>query len=63
MRECIANCLVMIQPALLIYTTDNPRAEAAELDIENMREDVTLLLDSYFNVLIWYGSHIYNWKQ
>jgi hypothetical protein len=27
-----------------------------------MKEDVILLLDSYFNVLIWYGEHIYKWK-
>lgn len=28
-----------------------------------MKEDVILLLDSYFIVLVWYGSHIYTWKQ
>jgi protein transport protein SEC23 len=53
----------MIQPALLMYTVDNPKAQAVLLDIENMREDVILLLDAYFTVLVWYGSHIYNWKQ
>jgi protein transport protein SEC23 len=37
MRECIANCLVMIQPALLMYTAENPKAQAIQLDIENMR--------------------------
>ena len=63
MRESIANCLVMIQPALLMYTADKPLATAVQLDIENMKEDVVLLLDAYFNVLVWYGEHIYQWKK
>jgi protein transport protein SEC23 len=45
----------MIQPALIMYTVDDPTPRTVELDLMNMKEDVILLLDSYFNVLIWYG--------
>jgi protein transport protein SEC23 len=24
---------------------------------------VVLLLDSYFNVLVWYGENVYAWKE
>ena len=46
-----------------MYTADNPRAAAVQLDIENMKEDVVLLLDAYFNVLVWYGEYIHQWKK
>ena len=28
-----------------------------------MKDDVILLLDTYFNVLVWYGPHIKDWKD
>jgi len=63
MRESIANCMVMIQPALLKYTTDEPEPVPVELDISELQDDVILLLDSYFNVLVWYGQNAQNWKD
>jgi protein transport protein SEC23 len=54
--------MVMIQPALLRYTVDDPNPAPVELDVKQLQEDVILLLDSYFNVLVWYGESVYNWK-
>ena len=28
-----------------------------------MKEDVVLLMDSYFNVIVWNGEHIQGWKE
>lgn len=63
MRESIPNCMVMIQPALIRYTTESNTPVPVELDINELQEDVILLLDSYFNVLIWYGENAYSWKE
>ena len=27
-----------------------------------MKDDVVLVLDAYFIVLVWYGEHVYQWK-
>lgn len=32
------------------------------LDIESMKPNVILLLDTYFNVCVWLGEHIQQWK-
>jgi protein transport protein SEC23 len=63
MRESIANCMVMIQPALIRYSATNTTPEPVELDINELKEDVILLLDTYFNVLVWYGENAYGWKE
>jgi protein transport protein SEC23 len=54
--------MVMIQPALIKYTTDSSEPVPVELDFSQLKEDVILLLDSYFNVLVWYGESAYQWK-
>lgn len=33
------------------------------MDISELKEEVILLLDSYFNVLVWYGESAYGWKE
>ena len=33
------------------------------LDIESLKPDVALLLDSYFNVVVWYGENVQKWKE
>jgi hypothetical protein len=45
----------MIQPILLKYTLENLEPEPVPLDEEEMGANVILLLDSYFNVIEWYG--------
>ena len=48
----------MIQPALLQYNFDNAYPTPVPLDIESMKNDVILLLDSYFFVIVWHGDKI-----
>ena len=31
--------------------------------MSELKEDVILLLESYFNVLVWYGESAYGWKE
>lgn len=52
-RENVTNSLVMIQPALLMYTFDDPQPQPVMLDIENMKNNVILLQDTFFHVVIW----------
>jgi protein transport protein SEC23 len=58
-RENVTNALVMIQPALLQYTLESPQPNPVMLDIESMKPNVILLLDTYFNVVVWYYHHSY----
>lgn len=52
-RENVTNALVMIQPALLMYTFEDPQPQPVMLDIENMKNNVILLQDTFFHVVIW----------
>jgi protein transport protein SEC23 len=55
-RENTTNSLVMIQPALLAYHIDNEdpaQPQPVLLDISSLKNDVILLLDTYFKVIIW----------
>lgn len=63
MRESVANSLVMIQPALLQYTTDSDQPIPVLLDSSSMKHDVILLLDTFFYILIWHGENIMQWKE
>ena len=31
--------------------------------MSELKEDVILLLESYFKVLVWYGESAYGWKE
>ena len=63
LRENITNSLLMIQPALLQYSFDNPQPQPVLLDIVSMKNNVILLLDTFFNVLIWHGDMISKWVK
>ena len=63
LRENTTNALVMIQPALLQYSFSNPQPVPVLLDIESLRNDVILLLDTYFHVVVWHGDHITQWRN
>lgn len=28
-----------------------------------MKDEAILLMDSYFTVIVWFGEHIYDWKE
>jgi len=53
----------MIQPALLMYTFENPQPVPVLLDIDSMKNNVILLLDTFFYVVVWHGEHIHKWKE
>jgi protein transport protein SEC23 len=63
LRENVANSLVMIQPALLQYTTESEQPVPVLLDGSSMKNDVILLLDTFFYILIWHGENIMQWKE
>lgn len=58
MRENVSNSLVMIQPALMSYDLDSEQATPVLLDADAMKNNVILLLDTFFYICIWKGSTI-----
>jgi len=62
-RENTTNSLVMIQPALLMYNFDNQQPVPVVLDIDSMKNNTILLLDTFFYVVVWHGEHIHKWKE
>ena len=63
LRENVTNALVMIQPALMMYTMDSDQAQPVLLDIDSMRDNVVLLLDAFFFVAVWKGQQIVDWEN
>lgn len=63
LKETTGNSLLMIQPALLQYTVEAPEAAAVLLEMDSMRQNVVLLYDSFFHVLIWHGEVIAKWRD
>ena len=61
-RENTTNSLVMIQPNLLSYSFNGP-PQAALLDSDSVRPDTILLLDSYFQVVVFHGETIAAWRE
>jgi protein transport protein SEC23 len=55
----------MIQPVLLAYSLDNENTEpiSVPLNEDEMKDDVILLLDTYFVVLEWYGETVKSWHE
>ena len=51
----------MVQPSLTQYDMTNENPVAAICDIESMRDDVILLMDSYFHIVVWHGGAIVDW--
>ncbi|KAL6202794.1 hypothetical protein ACLB2K_026499 [Fragaria x ananassa] len=61
-REGVVGSLIMIQPTLLQYSFDGPPIPVL-LDVRSISPDVILLFDSYFHVVIHYGSKIAQWRK
>ena len=57
------NSLLIVQPSLTQYDLVNDGPVAANCDIESMKDDVILLMDSYFHIVVWRGSSIVNWVK
>ncbi|XP_057489044.1 protein transport protein SEC23 G-like [Actinidia eriantha] len=61
-RDGVVGSLIMIQPTLFQYSFDGPPIPVL-LDICSISPDVILLFDSYFYVVIHYGSKIAQWRK
>lgn len=61
-REGVVGSLIMIQPTLFQYSFDGPPIPVL-LDIRSICPDSILLFDSFFLVVIHYGSKIAQWKK
>lgn len=61
-REGVVGSLIMVQPTLFQYSFDGPPIPVL-LDICSVSPDVILLFDSYFHVVIHYGSKIAQWRK
>ena len=62
LRENTSNSLIMLQPSLLSYSFQGP-PQPALLDATTVREDTILLLDTFFQVIVFHGEKIALWKQ
>ncbi|CAN6303598.1 unnamed protein product [Urochloa humidicola] len=61
-REGVVGSLIMIQPTLFQYSFDGPPIPVL-LDVSSISPDVILLFDSYFYIVIHYGSKIAHWRK
>jgi protein transport protein SEC23 len=61
-REDVSNSLVMMQPSLLSYSFSAPPTPVL-LDAASIRPDTILLLDTFFNVLVFHGETIASWRN
>ena len=59
-RENVSNVIVMIQPSLISYSFQSG-PEPVLLDVTPIAADRTLLLDSYFTLVIFHGVTIAEW--
>jgi len=62
MREDLTQCLIMIQPILYAYTFNGP-PEPVLLDTSSIQADRILLMDTFFQILIFHGETIDQWKK
>lgn len=61
-REGVVGSLIMIQPTLLQYSFEGPPVPVL-LDVCSISPDVILVFDSYFYVVVHYGSKIAQWRK
>jgi len=61
-RESCTNSLIMIQPTLLAYSFDGPPVPVL-LDVASISPDKILLLDTFFQVIVFHGETIAAWRN
>ncbi|KAG5176614.1 vesicle coat complex COPII, subunit SEC23 [Tribonema minus] len=61
-RENTNNSMVMIQPSLLSYSFQG-RPMPVLLDASSVRQDTILLLDTFFQVVVFHGETIAAWRE
>ncbi|KAF5292822.1 hypothetical protein FQA39_LY13867 [Lamprigera yunnana] len=62
MREDLTQSLVMIQPILYSYSFNGP-PEPVLLDTSSIQPDRILLMDTFFQILIFHGETIAQWRN
>ncbi|QPG74012.1 hypothetical protein FOA43_001329 [Brettanomyces nanus] len=62
LAEDCTNSLIMIQPTLTSYELDKD-PEPVVLDSTSLKPERTLLLDTFFHLLIYHGSVVAEWKR
>lgn len=61
MREDLTQSLIMIQPILYSYSFSGP-PEPVLLDTSSIQPDRILLMDTFFQILIFHGETIAQWR-
>lgn len=61
-RQNLTDSLIMIQPVLYSYSFNGP-PEPVLLDSTSIQADKILLLDTFFQVLIYHGETVAQWKH
>ena len=61
--ESVQNCTVMIQPLLFEYTAENPSPTPVYLDLNSLKNNCVLLLDTFFHVVVWHGIDVMKWRE
>ncbi|KAG6544642.1 hypothetical protein Mapa_013947 [Marchantia paleacea] len=61
-QEGVVGSLIMIQPTLFAYSFDGPPVPVL-LDVSSITPDRILLFDSYFYIVVHYGSTIAQWRK
>lgn len=62
MREDLTQSLIMIQPILYSYSFNGP-PEPVLLDTSSIQPDRILLMDTFFQILIFHGETIAQWRS
>ncbi|XP_060534163.1 protein transport protein Sec23A isoform X1 [Cylas formicarius] len=62
MREDLTQSLIMIQPILYSYSFNGP-PEPVLLDTSSIQPDRILLMDTFFQILIFHGETIAQWRN
>ncbi|XP_076406716.1 protein transport protein Sec23A-like [Peromyscus maniculatus bairdii] len=62
MRQDLTQSLIMIQPTLYAYSFNGP-AEPVLLDSSSILADRILLMDTFFQILIYHGETIAQWRK
>ena len=53
----------MIQPTLMQYSLKSREATPELLDLDSMKNDVVLLIDTFFEICIYKGSSVASWEE
>jgi protein transport protein SEC23 len=61
-REDVNNSLIMVQPTLMAYSMEAP-PQPVLLDSVSIQPNVMLLLDTFFQVLVWHGETVAAWRK